>query len=132
MRETQTGNVLPEHEREKWQTFRTESCRKSKFAGGAWRFGASCQETGRCFLQQTVRFQKARASFEKSGSRFAPARMSWTTGARGAQIRANPLKSWLARIPIRWNRLIEKNTRQLNMLEHVLVGKVDPLFRDML
>jgi hypothetical protein len=43
-----------------------------------------------------------------------------------------PESSDLAGIPIGWNRLIEKNTRQLNMLEHVLVGKVDPLFRDML
>jgi hypothetical protein len=30
---------------------------------------------------------------------------------------------WLARIPIRWNRLIAKNTRQFKKLEHVLVGK---------
>jgi hypothetical protein len=34
----------------------------------------------------------------------------------------------LARIPIRRNRLIEKNTRQLNNLEHVLIRKVEPLF----
>ncbi len=43
-----------------------------------------------------------------------------------------PLVADLARIPIRRNRLIEKDTRQLNMLEHVLVRKVDPVFGDML
>jgi hypothetical protein len=26
----------------------------------------------------------------------------------------------------------DKNTRRFNKLEHVLIGKVDPLFRDML
>jgi hypothetical protein len=38
----------------------------------------------------------------------------------------------LARFPIRWNHLIEKNSRQFKNLEHVLVGKAGPLFRDML
>jgi hypothetical protein len=38
----------------------------------------------------------------------------------------------LARFPIRWHHLIEKNSRQFKNLEHVLVGKAGPLFRDML
>jgi hypothetical protein len=38
----------------------------------------------------------------------------------------------LRRIPIRENRLIEKNTRQRNKWRHVLIRKVDPLFGDML
>jgi hypothetical protein len=38
----------------------------------------------------------------------------------------------LARFPIRWSHLIEKNSRQFKNLEHVLGGKAGPLFRDML
>src|SRR5580693_875449 len=37
-----------------------------------------------------------------------------------------------ARIPIRWSHLIDENTRQFMNVEHVLVGKAGPLFRDML
>ncbi len=40
--------------------------------------------------------------------------------------------SAIARIPIRRNRLIDENARKLNMLEDVLVRKVDPLFGEML
>jgi hypothetical protein len=38
----------------------------------------------------------------------------------------------LARIPLEWNHPRDKNTRGFNELEHVLIGKVDPLFRNML
>jgi hypothetical protein len=49
----------------------------------------------------------------------------------------------LARIPLGLNHLSDKDTRRFNKLEHVLtktsdisdvsnIGKVDPLFRDML
>ena len=38
----------------------------------------------------------------------------------------------LARIPIRWSHLIDENTRQFMNVEHILVGKVGPLFRNML
>jgi hypothetical protein len=37
-----------------------------------------------------------------------------------------------ARIPIRWGHLIDENTRQFMNVEHVLVGKAGPLFRNML
>jgi hypothetical protein len=46
--------------------------------------------------------------------------------------RDKPKTSRLARFPIRWSHLIEKNSRQFKNLEHVLVGKAGPLFRDML
>jgi hypothetical protein len=38
----------------------------------------------------------------------------------------------LERIPIGWNRPIDKNTLKINLLEHVLIGKVSQLFRNML
>jgi hypothetical protein len=38
----------------------------------------------------------------------------------------------LERVPIGWNHPIEKNSLQINELEHVLIEKVDQLFRNML
>jgi hypothetical protein len=35
-------------------------------------------------------------------------------------------------VPIRWGHLIDENTRQFMNVEHVLVGKAGPLFRNML
>ncbi|WP_156964419.1 hypothetical protein [Methylocapsa aurea] len=37
----------------------------------------------------------------------------------------------LERFPIRWNHLIEKESLKFNELEHVLIEKVDQLFRNM-
>jgi hypothetical protein len=42
------------------------------------------------------------------------------------------LRPTLERIPIRWNHPIDKNTLEINSLEHVLIGKVSQLFRNML
>jgi hypothetical protein len=39
---------------------------------------------------------------------------------------------FFTRIPPGWNHPGDKNTRRFNKLEHVYIGKVDPLFRDML
>jgi hypothetical protein len=52
-------------------------------------------------------------------------------GPRRRKDRAIKVAS-LARIPIRWSHLIDENTRQFMNVEHVLVGKVGPLFRNML
>ena len=38
----------------------------------------------------------------------------------------------LERFPIRWNRRIEKEALKIKKLEHVLIEKVDQLFRNML
>jgi hypothetical protein len=38
----------------------------------------------------------------------------------------------LARFPSMWNRFGDKKARQLHLLEHVLVGKVRTLCRNML
>jgi hypothetical protein len=38
----------------------------------------------------------------------------------------------LARFPARWNHLAEKESRQINMLEQILVGEVMQLRRDLL
>jgi hypothetical protein len=38
----------------------------------------------------------------------------------------------LARIPLKWYHLSEKNSRQVNNLEHFLTGKVMQLCRNML
>jgi hypothetical protein len=38
----------------------------------------------------------------------------------------------LARFPARWNHLAEKESRQFNMLEQILVGEVVQLRRDLL
>jgi len=38
----------------------------------------------------------------------------------------------LERFPIRWNHLIEKESLEFKELEHVLIEKVDQLFRNML
>ena len=38
----------------------------------------------------------------------------------------------LERAPIGWNRPIDKNPPKIKTLEHVLVGKVYQLFRNML
>jgi hypothetical protein len=41
-------------------------------------------------------------------------------------------QSVLERFPIGWNHPIDKNTLKINILEHVLIGKVSQLFRNML
>jgi hypothetical protein len=41
-------------------------------------------------------------------------------------------KGEVERIPIGWNHPIDKNTLKINLLEHVLIGKVSQLFRNML
>jgi hypothetical protein len=38
----------------------------------------------------------------------------------------------LARFPARWNHLAKKESRQINMLEQILVGEVMQLRRDLL
>jgi hypothetical protein len=38
----------------------------------------------------------------------------------------------LERVPIKWNHLIDKDSLRINKLEHVLIEKVEQLFRDML
>ena len=40
--------------------------------------------------------------------------------------------SRLERFPIAWNHVIEKESLNINNLEHVLIEKVEQLFRDML
>jgi len=40
--------------------------------------------------------------------------------------------STLERFPIRWNRLIGKESLKFKELEHVLIEKVDQLFRNVL
>jgi len=43
-----------------------------------------------------------------------------------------PRETVLERFPIRWNHLIEKESLKFKELEHVLIEKVDQLFRNML
>jgi hypothetical protein len=38
----------------------------------------------------------------------------------------------LERVPIKWNHLIDKDSLKIKELEHVLIEKVEQLFRDML
>jgi hypothetical protein len=38
----------------------------------------------------------------------------------------------LERVPIKWNHLIDKDSLKIKVLEHVLIEKVEQLFRDML
>jgi hypothetical protein len=38
----------------------------------------------------------------------------------------------LERVPIKWNHLIDKDALKIKELEHVLIEKVEQLFRDML
>jgi hypothetical protein len=38
----------------------------------------------------------------------------------------------LERFPITWNHVIDKETLKIKELEHVLIEKVEQLFRDML
>jgi hypothetical protein len=53
---------------------------------------------------------------------------------RSLPVRANRIMNdlLLERIPIGWNYPIDKNTLKINRLEHVLIGKVSQLFRNML
>jgi hypothetical protein len=44
----------------------------------------------------------------------------------------HPEKILLERFPITWNHVIEKKSLKFKELEHVLIGKVEQLFRDML
>ncbi len=46
--------------------------------------------------------------------------------------RRRTLSRPLERFPIRWNHLIEKESLKFKELEHVLIEKVDQLFRNML
>ncbi len=41
-------------------------------------------------------------------------------------------KTTLERFPITWNHVIEKESLKFKELEHVLIEKVEQLFRDML
>ena len=45
---------------------------------------------------------------------------------------AGPRKRVAERFPITWNHVIEKEPLNINKLEHVLIEKVEQLFRDML
>ncbi len=45
---------------------------------------------------------------------------------------AGPRKGVAERFPIAWNHMIEKESLNINKLEHVLIEKVEQLFRDML
>jgi hypothetical protein len=38
----------------------------------------------------------------------------------------------IERVPITWNHVIEKDSLKIKELEHVLIEKVEQLFRDML
>jgi hypothetical protein len=51
-------------------------------------------------------------------------------GAR--PVEAGPVEAGPARFPPKWEHFGDKKSRQLNMLEHVLVGKVLTLCRNML
>jgi hypothetical protein len=44
---------------------------------------------------------------------------------------AGPRKCVAERFPITWNHVIEKESLNINKLEHVLIEKVEQLFRDM-
>jgi hypothetical protein len=45
---------------------------------------------------------------------------------------AGPRKRVAERFPITWNHVIEKEPLNINKLEHVLIEKVEQLFRNML
>jgi len=45
---------------------------------------------------------------------------------------AGPRKCVQERFPITWNHVIEKESLNINKLKHVLIEKVEQLFRDML
>ena len=70
------------------------------------------------------------ASFLRDGigvQALAPQRTSGLTG------RCNAVSlDYLERVPIGWNYPIDKNSLEIKELEHVLVGKVSQLFRNML
>jgi hypothetical protein len=55
-----------------------------------------------------------------------------SSGARAGSLVLLRLRPGLARFPPEWNHFGDKKSRQLNMLEHVLVGKVFALCRNML
>jgi hypothetical protein len=42
------------------------------------------------------------------------------------------LENALERFPITWNHVIDKESLKIKELEHVLIEKVEQLFRDML
>jgi hypothetical protein len=44
----------------------------------------------------------------------------------------NATNGSLERFPITWNHVIEKESLNISKLEHVLIEKVEQLFRDML
>jgi len=51
---------------------------------------------------------------------------------RPSSLRDAGQAQYLARFPARWNHLAEKESRQINMLEQILVGEVSQLRRDLL
>ncbi len=56
-----------------------------------------------------------------------PSQPPWRSAPRVEEAQAR-----IERFPIRWIHLIGKKTLKINRLEHVLVGKVEQLFRNML
>jgi hypothetical protein len=74
-----------------------------------------------------------RKGFEGLAKRAARLRQSVTRAGAGWQFStAAPRVNVLQRVPIGWNGPIDKNSLQIDMLEHVLIETVEQLFRDML
>jgi len=56
----------------------------------------------------------------------------WPWQATGMAVSDLTFSKTLERFPITWNHVIEKESLKIKELEHVLIEKVEQLFRDML
>jgi hypothetical protein len=55
---------------------------------------------------------------------------SWSSNHGSSKVR-HDLVPLLERVPIKWNHSIDKDALKIKELEHVLIEKVEQLFRDM-
>jgi hypothetical protein len=67
-----------------------------------------------------------RVVFETAGSKSRPVVVEFKRNSLSAD------SALLQRFPITWNHVIEKESLKFKEVEHVLIEKVEQLFRDML
>jgi len=80
-------------------------------------------------------FRTAETIHEQKLERCGNVRWQLVRGCRSVSsqtVIARTADGALARFPARWNHLAEKESRQVNMLEQILVGEVMQLRRDLL
>ena len=78
--------------------------------------------------------RNTKGAVEHFQAKWTPVRVKKMRQYKGLEPRSDSIgtEKALAPTPLGWDHPIDKNTRLFNKMEHVLIGKVEPLFRHML